>query len=345
MGCNSGGRRSPRRGRLRAPAAYWHTFRDEAIESEFRRFLDTVRPDLVHFQHVQGVSARLIALVAPLPRVLTLHDYWYFCANSQLVRPDHSVCAGPRLGWNCVDCATARVDLQGLRALRPLIALPFAYRNAYLRRQLQGIDAFIAPSKFLAEEYARQGFPAAAIEVLENGVDFERLNAGSGALLPQPKVRPHFAFLGSLAWQKGVHVLVAAFNRLGPDASLTIYGSERTFPDYVQGLRAAAAHPNIRFAGALDPRDVGAALRTVDCLVVPSVWYENSPLVIQEAYAIGVPVIASRLGALQEKVHSGVTGELFAAGDDRDLERVLRVSYKTQRGLPSTGAGSGLLPA
>ncbi|MCB0062927.1 MAG: glycosyltransferase, partial [Caldilineaceae bacterium] len=72
---------------------FWHTFRDQAIERAFVECLQTVQPDLVHFQHVQGVSARLIELAGNLPKVATLHDYWYFCANSQLIRPDRRPCA------------------------------------------------------------------------------------------------------------------------------------------------------------------------------------------------------------------------------------------------------------
>ncbi len=307
------------------PAAqYWHTFRDTAIEADFAAFLAEVQPDLIHYQHVQGVSAQLIALGHGRPRVATLHDYWYFCANSQLIRPDRQVCSGPRFGWNCVDCATARADLAPLRAARPLVALPFAYRNAYLRRMAAQVDLFLAPSEFLRGQYIRQGFPGDRIRVLENGVDRARLDAIPDAPLPEPPARPHFGFLGSLAWQKGVHVLVEAFNQLPAYAALTIYGSDQAFPEYAAELKALALHPNIRFAGALDYRSVGAALRQLDALVVPSVWYENSPLVIQEAYAAGVPVIASRLGALAEKVQEGVTGYLFEPGDSADLARVLK---------------------
>jgi len=307
------------------PAAqYWHTFRDAAIEKDFAHFLAETKPDLVHFQHVQGVSARLISLARHLPRVMTLHDYWYFCANSQLIRPDRQVCGGPRAGWSCVDCATARADLQPLRALRPLVALPFAYRNTYLRGLLRSIDLFIAPSYFLRQQYVGQGFPGDRIRVLENGVDLERLRAESGAVVEPPPLRPHIAFIGSLAWQKGVHVLIKAFNQISEQAALTIYGSEKVFPEYAQELRQLAANPTIRFAGALNHRAVGKALQTIDCLVVPSVWYENSPLVIQEAFAMSVPVVASRLGALEEKVQEGVNGRLFAPGDDRELARILR---------------------
>lgn len=308
---------------------FWHTVRDGAIERAFVECLQTVQPDLVHFQHVQGVSARLIELAGTLPKVATLHDYWYFCANSQLIRPDRQPCAGPSFGnWNCVDCATARADLHPLRVARPLVALPFAWRNRYLRRMAGKIDRFIAPSEFLRRQYIDQGWPAAAIVTLENGMDRRRLLHVDGVELPAPPARPHFGFLGSLAWQKGVHLLVEAFNQLPPaaqaHAALTIYGSDQAFPAYGAELRALAAHEHIRFAGPIAYDQVGAALQQLDVLVVPSLWYENSPLVIQEAYVVGVPVIASDLGALPEKVADGVTGRLFPPGDCAALGRLLQ---------------------
>lgn len=304
---------------------YWHTFRDGEIELAFRRFLAEVQPEVVHFQHVQGVSARLIELAAGIPRIVTLHDYWYFCANSQLIRPDRSPCDGPDEGCrSCVDCATERADLTWMRSLRPLVALPFAYRNHYLRRLASEVDLFIAPSEFLRRQYIRQGFPAERIVVIENGLDEEKLAPSEDRIAPPPATRPHFGFLGSLAWQKGIHVLIEAFNTLGDQASLTIYGSETIFPDYVEELKALATHPNIRFAGPVDPRHVGDVLRQVDCLVVPSLWYENSPLVIQEAFGVGTPVVASRLGALAEKVREGKAGRLFNPGSVEDLAEVLQ---------------------
>ncbi|MBX2997426.1 MAG: glycosyltransferase family 4 protein [Caldilineaceae bacterium] len=304
---------------------YWHTFRDLSMEAAFQRFLAEVDPQLVHFQHVQGVSARLIELAAPRTHIVTLHDYWFFCANSQLIRPDHRPCDGPSAGCrNCVDCATERADLQWMKSLRPLVALPFAYRNHYLRKLADEVDLFIAPSDFLRDQYIRHGFPADRIVVIENGLDESKLTLSALPPLPEPSARPHFGFLGSLAWQKGVHILIEAFNQVDEDASLTIYGSERLFPDYVAQLKALARHPHIRFAGLLPPQQVGAALRQMDCLVVPSLWYENSPLVIQEAYGVGVPVVASRLGAMPEKVQDGRAGRLFEAGNVADLTGVLR---------------------
>jgi glycosyltransferase involved in cell wall biosynthesis len=329
---------------------FWHTFRDTSIEHEFVDFVAVWRPDIVHYQHVQGVSAQLIALAAGMPRFLTLHDYWYYCANSQLIRPDESLCAGPSPGCrNCVDCATARVDLSALQLLRPLVAVPLAYRNRTLAQLTEQIDHFFAPSAFLREQYIGQGFPGERIEVLENGMDFGRLEHSideptSGIDPDQAGV--HFGFLGTLAWQKGVHVLIDAFNQLTDvAATLTIYGSERAFPDYAARLHGDARNPAIHFAGPIPFDQVGSVLRTLDALVVPSLWYENSPLVIQEAYALGIPVVASRLGALEEKVTEGRGGRLFTPGDSNALAALLRelasqpsllASYREQIEQPPT---------
>jgi glycosyltransferase involved in cell wall biosynthesis len=319
-------------------AEFWHSVRNRAVEAAFARLLKRLEPDLVHYQHLQNVSARLIAQAAAIPRVVTLQDYWYFCANGQLIRPDRSICSGPRGGWNCVDCAAHRAEMPWITPLRPLVALPFAARNAYLRTLAEQIDRFIAPSEFLRQEYIRHGFPADRIQTLEYGLDVERVapgapppDEGAPAVVDAPPPadeRPHeglhFGFLGSIVWQKGVHVLVEAFNQLPPGVRLTIHGSEAAYPDYGQEVRALARHPGIRFGGPLHHRQVGAALQQFDCLIIPSVWYENSPLVIQEAYGAGIPVIASRLGAMPEKVREGETGWLFAPGDSDDLARVIR---------------------
>ena len=302
---------------------FWHTFRDRSIEAGFECFLAAVQPDVVHFQHVQGVSARLLQLAERYPRLLTLHDYWFFCATSQLAMPDGAVCAGPRWCLNCVDCLTVRPDLRRLRTLRPFVALPLLYRNAYLRSAVRSVPLFLAPSEFLRQQYVYQGFPADRILTIELGLDRSRLSADD-VELPAPLGRPHFGYLGALGPHKGVHVLIEAFSHLPERAGLTVYGDETRFPNYVAELKSAARHPHIRFAGALDHRHVGAALRQMDCLVVPSIWYENAPLVIQEAYGVGIPVVASRLGALPEKVKDGQTGWLFKAGDSADLARVLR---------------------
>jgi len=306
------------------PAAQlWHTVRDRSIEACFTRLLHDFVPDVVHFQHVQGVSAHLIHLAKATngPRsVLTLHDFWFFCANSQLRRPDNAPCNGPSTGCrNCVDCMTVRPDLQPLRNLRPLIALPLALRNRYLHARLAEVDLCIAPSAFLREQYLKQGLSPEQIIVLENGIETVRTQTEVPPLHPLQGTGFRFAFVGSLAPHKGVHVLIDAFNRMPPDLSLTIIGGEGQEPGYLDRLRKMAHHPGIEFTGPQPQATVQAMLQSMDCLVVPSLWYENSPLVVQEAYAARLPVIASRIGALQEKVPDGETGLLFTPGSAEEL--------------------------
>ena len=306
-----------------AALEFLRQFRRPRVERAFRRFLAQARPDIVHIQHLQNVSGRLVSLARGRPRVMTLHDYWYYCANGQLVLPDRTICQQPGRGRDCARCGLARIGGGAPPCWQGALGLPFAWRNRYLRRLAREVDLFISPSRFLRDRYIEQGWPAERIVVLENGLDLERLGRRKETGLPEPAGWPHFGFIGSLAWQKGGHVLIDAFAQLPATAALTIYGDESLFPPYVGELKARVRHPHIRFAGRLDHRDVGEALRQLDSLVVPSVWYENSPVVIQEAYTVGVPVVASRLGALPEKVSEGITGRLFAPGDSEDLARVL----------------------
>ncbi len=295
---------------------FFDTFLNRDVEGSFQRFLAETQPDLVHFQHLMLLSVRLPALVrqAGIPMLLTLHDYWFRCANSQLIWPNEQVCRGKLGGIHCARCATVRVGSGLVRAIHPVLAPLFQWRDSVVRRAALGIGYFVSPSQFLREQYLAVGFPAERFLVLENGIDGARVRnyaarpAGTNAL--------RVIYLGSLAWQKGVHVLVEAMRGLSPERiCLRVYGSPKTFPEYAARLEALADPANTVFEGAIPNTQVGQVLAETDVLAVPSLWYENSPVVIQEAYAAGVPVVASRLGALVEKVHEGVDGELVQPGD------------------------------
>ena len=299
------------------------TFKNRAVEESFAAFLDRVRPDVVHIQHLMNLSGGLVSIAKRrgIPVAMTLHDYWFLCANAQLVRPNRQVCRGTHLRLECADCAAARLNQPWVRLLRPLVALLFLRRDAYLRGVLRQVDLFIAPSLFLREKYVAAGVPERKIVHLEHGTDLERVRAGRR----RDRAGLRFGYIGSLAWQKGVHVLVEAFNGLADgSAELWIYGDPGIFPDYTRRLRELATNPRIRFWGRVDGEDIGSALSELDALIVPSLWYENSPLVIQEAFAAKVPVIASDLGALAEKVRHGLDGLLFPPGDAASLRELLQ---------------------
>jgi glycosyltransferase involved in cell wall biosynthesis len=190
--------------------------------------------------------------------------------------------------------------------------------------------AWIAPTAFVAGWHASHGFPAERIHVVGHGIELP-VTRGEVSR-PQPEVADHFAYVGGLSPQKGVHVLIEAFNELPASARLTIAGDETAFPDYCAGLREQAAHSGIRFAGRLDRAGVGQALVEADALVVPSLWYETASLVVQEAFAVGTPVVAADHGALAERVRHEVNGLLVPPGDADALRGAL-VRLMEERGL------------
>ncbi|MDP2952237.1 MAG: glycosyltransferase family 4 protein, partial [Chloroflexota bacterium] len=303
------------------------SFRNPFVERSFARLIERERPDIVHFQHLKGLSVKLIPLVKGygLPTIYSLHDYWLFCGNAQLITPRQKVCSGPFFWLNCAYCAAARIEAPFLVMAAPAIAGLFAYRAYLVGRAIRDVDLFVAPTAFVKEVFIKRGLPEGKVRQIDHGIDFQ-VREGTERL----DDKFHFAYIGGLAWQKGVHVLIRAFNKLDPErAVLSVYGDEEAFPSYVEDLHRMARNPAIRFSGRLTHEELGPVLADTDVLVVPSLWYETSSLVIQEAFAAQVPVIASRLGALAEKVRHEVDGLLFAAGKPEALRQAMERLMET----------------
>ncbi|MGI6367138.1 MAG: glycosyltransferase family 4 protein [Anaerolineae bacterium] len=317
----------------RAPAApapglagplgiFWRTFRNPSVEHSYRRALAELRPEVVHVQHVQEGSARILALTGSIPLLITLHDFWFRCAVANLVRPDGSRCEGPSVA--CADCLLARAHARVPRWMRPLVAVPAAYRNLYLTWMLTYAERIITPSAFVRQRFMDWGVDGARLAVVPNGLDASRLQAGAPTVSSIPGTPGRrFGYLGSVAPIKGLHVALRAFEGLPEDATLSIYGDTALFPTYVQQLKEGVRHPGVRFMDRLPAEAVGAALRQLDYLIVPSLADESYSMVVDEAQALGVPVIASALGALA-RIRDGVDGRLFPAGDAAGLHAILK---------------------
>jgi len=302
-------------------AAFFSSFSNRFIEGSFDQLLEDMRPDIVHFQHLKDLSVNLVVLAhrRGLPTVLTLHDYWLFCGNAQLITPRQRVCSGPFFWLNCAYCAAARVKASFWVVAAPAIAGLFAYRAYLVGRAVRDMDLFVAPTAFVKEVFVKRGLPEGKVRQIDHGIELE---SRGGTKRLDDKL--HFAYIGGLAWQKGVHVLIEAFNKLGPErAVLSVYGDEEVFPSYVEDLHLMARNPTIRFLGRLGREQLGQVLAETDVLVVPSLWYETSSLVVQEAFAAKVPVIASNLGALAQRVRNGVDGLLVAPGDPGALREAM----------------------
>lgn len=317
-------------------------FSEANLLRAFREVVGRFRPDVVHVQHLMGWPAAVADDVARLgiPLLITLHDYWWLCANAQLLTNDSQVtCAGPHWWLNCGRCALARAGLPDFTWLAPVPAPLLALREKRLRRVLAQARLLIAPSQFVYQVYRRLGVAAERLRVIAHGIE----GPAAPVRLERPARQPgtlRVACIGGLAWQKGVHVLVEAANQMPHEGfQLSIYGNPAAFPDYVASLAKAIKHPGIRLAGRLARTDFWEVLAQMDAVVVPTLWYEASPLIIQEAFAAGTPVIASDIGALSEQVRNGVDGLLTPPGDADTLRDVLRQLMQDPSRLDGLRAG------
>jgi glycosyltransferase involved in cell wall biosynthesis len=290
-----------------------------SVGTVFKQFLLDVRPDVVHFHHTLFLGYDLVTVTrTTLPGVAilyTLHDYMPICHRwGQLLRADGAQCSGAAPD-SCHQC---------FPDIRPV---EFASRDRVVRSHLDGVDLFIAPSAFLRDRYVEWGIPEERIVREEYG---RRPSVTSEPRDAYVERRNRFGYFGQLTHAKGVNVLLEAVGLLrarGIDASLSIYGSgldiaPAGFRNRFRELVALAEGTAV-FAGEYEHADVMHSMQRVDWVVVPSIWPENSPLVIQEAFATRRPVICSGVGAMAEKVTADVDGLHFPPGDARALAQTL----------------------
>lgn len=292
----------------------------QAISRDLLRFARDLRPHVIHFHHVLGIGLEaLYALREAFPHaaiLVTFHEYLSICHNhGQMVkRPSGQLCetASP------VACHGCFPDIPVSRFLK---------REQFTRGMLGLADAFVSPSRFLAERYAAWGIEKDKLCVIENGIVVEAVAPPRALQGPNPR-RNRFAYFGQMTPFKGVDVLIDAISRIpkeiwGEDSCLMIYGGnlERQPVEFQERMRKliSDAGARVRFYGAYQNADVPRLMRSVDWVVLPSVWWENSPMVIQEALLHRRPMICSDIGGLAEKVREGEDGLHFRAGSSQDL--------------------------
>jgi glycosyltransferase involved in cell wall biosynthesis len=281
---------------------------------------------VVNFHHFLflGLNAIRALRGRDMRVVLTLHEYLAICHHhgQMVTRPAKNLCrAAGRIP--CQDCFP---EIHGEE---------FDIRRAHFLEVFETVDAFVSPSLFLRDRFVQWGLPAGRIHVVENGL-FERddklSRAGPRAAAPGGARALTVGYFGQITPFKGVGVILDAVERIErlraadpeapvPPVRFRVHGNLVGLdPAFVARFEALARDsPLLHFAGPYANADVVSLMRACDYVVVPSQWWENSPVVIQEAYAAGCPVIASDLGGLAEKVVDGVTGLRFSTGDPDSL--------------------------
>lgn len=297
-------------GRLRAFASGIYSI---ASRREVEKILRDDRPDIVHAHNLYPLLSPSVLVAcrnAGVPVVLSLHNYLLTCPTAHHLC-DGNVCerctAGRSLPCVLNDCRGNRFE-----------SIAYALRNTIAHRRryfLDNVDRYIALSDFARRKLIAAGFPRNRVALLPNWVATGHpvVDAGAGE---------YVAFSGRLRGEKGVDILLDAAAR-HPDIPIRIAGDGPLKTELVE-----QAPRNVTFVGRLDADALAAHYRGARMLVVPSRWYEMSPLAVMEAMSHGLPVVASRIGALPELVEDGVTGVLFESGNASDLASTLAALWR-----------------
>jgi glycosyltransferase involved in cell wall biosynthesis len=301
-----------------------NTVYNEGVRRRLAEGLKRDRPDVVHVHNTFPLLSPSVydaCADASLPVVQTLHNFRSFCANGQLLRNGH----------NCELCLDGRpYRAIAYRCYRDSLVGSLAAANTIIyhnrnRTWSTKVTRFIALSAFARSKFALAGLPEDRIVVKPNFVD--------APARPPLSHRGGILYAGRLSREKGVSHLINAIS--GTDIQLRILGDG---PERAALERDAPS--NVVFEGRVSSQRVREAMQSAKILVVPSICFENMPLSVVEAFANGLPVIASKLGSLRELVDDRVTGRLVAPADPAALKTTITEMLGNTRRLTAMGAAA-----
>jgi glycosyltransferase involved in cell wall biosynthesis len=299
-----------------------------------------------HYLHVGINSLRRIAFGQATKVVVSFHEFLAICHHhGQMVTRPHRLLCKAASPSSCASCFPEHSPQQ------------FKLRRELFLDTLGIVDGFVSPSRFLADRYAAWGLPSERLTVIENGLAQTAQDAPQGR-----RVAAHrwvFGYFGQITPFKGVDTLLQAAEIIArsPDLAariaIRIHGNfVGQSEEFIARLTAGVErHPFLTYAGPYENALASDLMGECDYVVVPSRWWENSPVVIQEAFSVGRPVVCSGIGGMAEKVTDGVSGLHYRMGDPDDLVRVLTraaddaVFVRLQAGLPKVADGGRMAEA
>lgn len=324
-----------------------------AVDQAFGKLLDQHQPDVVHVGHLNHLSTSLVFEVKKrkLPLIFTLHDFWLMCPRGQFLQTINS--KSENLYPICTEqenrkCAT---NCYWRYFTSPEDQKDIAYWTDWVGRRMNHIqevcevvDLFIAPSRYLLERFISDfSMDISKIVYLDYGFSLKRL---------QGRVRKKekdfvFGYIGTHKQAKGIFHLIQAFSKVHEGSQLKIWGSSlepftSSLKSYVKKLPAEIQKKIHWMSGYRNEKIVEDVFNHVDAIVVPSIWGENSPLVIHEGLEAKVAIITANFGGMGEYVQHAVNGLLFNHRDPTSLaEQMRRLSQ--ERGLADKLAKGGYL--
>jgi glycosyltransferase involved in cell wall biosynthesis len=289
--------------------AFLRSLYSSEARRKFRDLLDATKPDIVHLQNFRRHLTFSVVTEAKrhgLPVVFTAHDYDPICPNALLFSGDTvcEVCRGRNyykaLGVRCKEgslLATLSIALEGT--------------FVKMRHYYDLIDLIVTPSDFARAKFVEHGIRPQQVQTVHNFIDARAYDPKYGGR--------DIIYFGRLSTEKGLRTLLEAASRT-PRTRVMIAGDGPQRQD-LENLKLKLGCRNVDFLGYVERARLPVMVREAMCVVVPSICFENFPYAILEAFVLGKPVVASRIGGMPEMVKAGESGLLFEAGDALALSR------------------------
>lgn len=275
--------------------------------SVYKHIIKEINPDIIHAGHLMYMNAFLKAgKQLEIPYVLSLTDFWMICHKSQMLTDGGFLCSGPDEGKQCKQlCMGLEKDY---------------YENRFIQASqiLNESAANIVSSKFLHHmmDYSIKNFKSINIPY---GLNFSYLDVNNNYYKEDSKL--NFLFSGTLSKHKGIDTVIKAFKNIkNKNFTLNIYG-DGPMREYVEN--EVKNENNLNFLGSYSKEDTKKLIRENDIVLVPSAWYENNPIILQEMIAANLPPIVSNIGSLPEMIKHEETGFVFEMSNDNDLKNII----------------------
>jgi glycosyltransferase involved in cell wall biosynthesis len=300
----------------RSPAAAWNVLQrsinNREASGKIARLIDEVKPDIAHFHNIHDHLTT--SIVRPLqkkgiPIVWTLHDYRLVCPNSSFI-------SGGEICERCIPGRFYNVFLHRCKKgsfSASFIAMLSSYYEHW-KDVRSKVERYIAPSDFVRSKLIEGGFAPNKIVTIPNFIDLD--------LYHRADEEDYYVYFGRLLQEKGIDILIRATERV-EGGKLKIAGSGPAGPE-LKELASSLESGKIEFLGHLAGDQLRDLVSRAQFAVLPARWYENLPFSIMEAFAAGVPVVASDIGGIPEMVDDGVDGYLFSVGDVESCANSLR---------------------
>ncbi|WP_341789372.1 glycosyltransferase [Rickettsia endosymbiont of Polydrusus tereticollis] len=307
---------------------YRYKFINEEVNIRFEKIIDDFKPDLIHFGHLNHLSTSLpeIAAKRDIPTVYTLHDFWLMCPRGRFIQRNSrellQLCDGQEDKKCAIECYKGYFtgDEVFLNSEITYWKQWVSTRMKQTNKIVDYVDCFVAPSKFLMNKFVKEfNIPHTKISYLDYGFDLNRLKDRNRI----PEEDFVFGYIGTHTPEKGIDLLLKAFSSLLAKAKLRIWG---VLSQETAGLKAIAdqfsqkVKDKIEWVGHYRNENiVTEVFNKLDAIVVPSIWGENSPLVIHEAEQLRIPVVTADYGGMAEYVQDRINGLLFKHRDVESL--------------------------